>query len=53
MLGNEVEGVEPGVMRQADTVLELPMIGTKESLGVTVAAGIALYHLRFGAGPPA
>ena len=30
-----------------DPVVELPMLGQKESLNVATAAGIALYHLRF------
>jgi tRNA G18 (ribose-2'-O)-methylase SpoU len=46
--GNEVEGVDPGILEVADTVIELPMLGSKESLNVAVATGIALYGLRFG-----
>lgn len=48
VLGNEVSGVLGPVLEQADTILELPMIGQKESLNVSVAAGISLYQLRFG-----
>jgi 23S rRNA (guanosine2251-2'-O)-methyltransferase len=48
LLGNEVTGVSAEIMDLADTVLELPMIGQKESLNVAVAAGIAMYQLRFG-----
>lgn len=47
ILGNEVEGVDQGIVTKADVVLEIPMQGQKESLGVAVAAGIALYRLRF------
>lgn len=50
ILGNEVDGVTPADIAAADVVLELPMLGAKESLNVSVAAGIAMYHLRFGAG---
>ncbi|MDB5178915.1 MAG: methyltransferase [Patescibacteria group bacterium] len=49
VLGNEVTGVAAAELAQADTILELPMLGAKESLNVSVAAGIALYQLRFGA----
>lgn len=48
VLGNEVSGVEQDVLDAADTILEIPMLGAKESLGVAVAAGVALYALRFG-----
>jgi tRNA G18 (ribose-2'-O)-methylase SpoU len=48
VLGNEVDGVSPDIIASADVVLELPMLGGKESLNVSVAAGIAMYQLRFG-----
>lgn len=48
VLGNEVDGVPPRLFGQADGVLELPMLGQKESLNVAVTAGIAMYQLRFG-----
>ena len=48
VLGNEVTGVDSDIIDAADAVLELPMIGQKESLNVSVTAGIALYQLRFG-----
>ena len=46
--GNEVTGVLAPELAAADRILELPMIGAKESLNVSVATAIALYHLRFG-----
>jgi 23S rRNA (guanosine2251-2'-O)-methyltransferase len=46
ILGNEVTGVQPELIDVADIVLEIPMLGLKESLGVAVATGIALYNLR-------
>jgi 23S rRNA (guanosine2251-2'-O)-methyltransferase len=48
VFGNEVSGVEQTVLDAADFILEIPMLGAKESLGVAVAAGVALYALRFG-----
>jgi tRNA G18 (ribose-2'-O)-methylase SpoU len=48
VLGNEVDGVSQAVCDLASAVLELPMIGTKESLNVACAAAVALYQLRFG-----
>jgi len=50
LVGNEVTGVSPSEQREADTILEIPMIGTKESLNVSVATAIAMYHLRFEPG---
>ena len=44
ILGNEVEGVSETTLQRADTVIEIPMLGSKESLNVSVAAGIILYH---------
>jgi 23S rRNA (guanosine2251-2'-O)-methyltransferase len=46
IVGNEVEGLVDEELQLADTVLEIPMLGQKESLNVSVAAGIALYELR-------
>ena len=48
MVGNEVDGLEPAVLEQCDTILEIPMSGVKESLNVTTAAGIVLFALRDG-----
>ncbi len=44
VLGAEDTGVQVAVLEQAQTVLELPMSGTKESLNVSVTAGVVLYH---------
>lgn len=45
ILGNEVDGVSEDVLEKCDSVMELPMRGTKESLNVSVAAGIAIYKI--------
>ncbi len=47
IVGNEVEGIEEALLALCDTVLEIPMRGTKESLNVAVATGIALYSLLY------
>ena len=44
IVGNEVDGVSAEALALADVVVELPMFGTKESLNVSVTAGIILYH---------
>ncbi|OGL66190.1 hypothetical protein A3B21_01865 [Candidatus Uhrbacteria bacterium RIFCSPLOWO2_01_FULL_47_24] len=48
VVGNEVNGVSDGVLKRVDAVVEIPMLGQKESLNVSVAAGVALYVLRHG-----
>lgn len=45
VLGNEVEGLGRSVLPECDAVIEIPMRGKKESLNVSVAAGIILYRL--------
>lgn len=44
IMGNEVEGVSAEALAAADVTVEIPMLGTKESLNVSVSAGIVLYH---------
>ena len=45
-LGHEVAGTDSSLLQLADKVIEIPMHGAKESLNVSVAAGVALYQLR-------
>jgi len=46
IVGHEVDGLPKNVLKMVDKVVEIPMQGKKESLNVSVAAGIALYALR-------
>jgi len=45
VVGNEVDGLENELLQLCDDVLEIPQYGTKHSLNVAVAAGIALFEL--------
>jgi tRNA G18 (ribose-2'-O)-methylase SpoU len=45
VLGNEPKGISPTLLRYADVIAEIPMKGEKESLNVSVAAGIFLYRI--------
>lgn len=45
ILGNEVEGIPQSVLKQCDIVAQIPMEGKKESLNVSVAAGVALFRM--------
>ncbi len=46
VLGNEIEGVSGELLELCDKALEIEMAGLKISLNVTVAFGIAAYHIR-------
>ena len=46
VFGNEVRGLSPELRKQCDLLIEIPMRGTKESLNVSVAAGIILFQVR-------
>ncbi len=47
IVGNEVFGVQDKLVELADAALEIPMYGSKQSLNVTIAFGIVIYHLLF------
>lgn len=45
IVGNEVDGVSPEALELSDEIVEIPMVGKKESLNVSVSTGIALFVL--------
>ncbi len=45
VLGNEVEGVQQQVVDACDACLEIPQLGHKHSLNVSVAAGVAMWEI--------
>lgn len=45
VVGNEIDGVEQGILDLCDTTIEIPMRGKKQSLNVSVAFGVAIYKL--------
>jgi len=45
LLGEEVHGLTSELLALCNEIIEIPMYGKKESFNVSVAAGIALYHL--------
>ncbi|MBI2411151.1 MAG: RNA methyltransferase [Candidatus Kerfeldbacteria bacterium] len=45
IFGNEVTGLSDEVINTCDLVVDIPMFGKKESLNVSIAGGIILYHL--------
>ena len=45
IVGNEVDGIDNDVISLCDDVVHIPMRGKKESLNVSIAAGIAMYEI--------
>lgn len=45
IIGNEVDGITKDVLALTDVIAEIPMLGTKESLNVTIAFGIGVYRI--------
>lgn len=45
LLGEEVNGITKELIEKCDTIVEIPMVGKKESFNVSVATGIALYQM--------
>lgn len=45
IFGNEVTGVEQSTIELADGCIEIPQLGMKHSLNVSVAAGVVLWEL--------
>ncbi|WP_114752394.1 RNA methyltransferase [Pleomorphovibrio marinus] len=45
VFGNEVFGVQEDVLQAAQEVVEIPQLGTKHSLNISVSIGIALWDI--------
>ena len=45
VVGSEVDGIQPQWLRRCAAAIEIPMRGHKNSLNVSIAAGIALYYI--------
>ena len=45
LVGNEVLGLSKALKSHADTIIDIPMAGKKESLNVSVAYGIAMFRM--------
>ncbi len=53
VFGNEVSGVRQSIVDQCDGCIEIPQMGTKHSLNVSVAAGVVLWEFFKVLQPPA
>ena len=47
ILGNEKIGLRSNILKEADKIIHLPMLGKKESLNVAAAFAAAAYFIRF------
>lgn len=47
VVGNELSGVDPGILEMCDQVVSIPMLGKKQSYNVAVAFGIAASFLLY------
>ncbi len=45
VMGNEVMGVDQAVVDLCDSAIEIPQVGTKHSINVSVAGGVVLWNL--------
>lgn len=47
IIGNELKGLDQSTISFAQKIIEIPMLGQKESFNVAQAAAMALFHIRF------
>jgi tRNA G18 (ribose-2'-O)-methylase SpoU len=45
VIGHEVDGITNDVRELCNVIAEIPMLGTKESLNVTIAFGVGVYRI--------
>jgi len=46
VLGNEALGISEEVLKEADEIIQIPMLGFKNSLNVATAFGIVVYEIQ-------
>jgi tRNA G18 (ribose-2'-O)-methylase SpoU len=47
ILGNEIKGLPKKILDFSDLILEIPMLGKKESLNVSIAFAVVGFYLRY------
>jgi 23S rRNA (guanosine2251-2'-O)-methyltransferase len=45
VFGNEVRGLSKSILNKSDKIAQIPMLGKKESLNVSVAVGVFLFRV--------
>ena len=51
IMGNEVRGVDQGIIEECNGVIEIPQFGSKHSFNISVSTGIVLWDLFTKIGP--
>jgi len=46
IIGNEVDGLDKKILDQCQHIVEIPMVGKKESFNAAVSAAIAMFSLK-------
>lgn len=46
IVGNEGKGIDPDLLQQADQKVYIPIYGQAESLNVSIAGAVLMYHLK-------
>ncbi|WP_010099082.1 TrmH family RNA methyltransferase [Ornithinibacillus scapharcae] len=46
IMGNEGAGIQEQLLNMADEMIKIPIYGKAESLNVSIAAGILMYHIK-------
>jgi len=46
VVGHETRGIAKPILKKCDKIIQIPMVGQKESLNVSVAFGIAAFYLK-------
>lgn len=47
IIGNENKGISRSLINESDLKIKIPMLGTTQSLNVSVSTGILLYYLKY------
>ncbi len=45
VVGNEVRGISSDILKKAHKIIEIPLLGKKESLNVSVAFAVAMFRI--------
>lgn len=45
VFGNELDGLSPAALQQADGFMKIPMVGFTESLNISVSVAVCVHHL--------
>jgi len=47
VVGNEIDGIDSKIINLCDQLIEIPMLGKKESYNVAIASAMAMFYFRY------